>query len=283
MMKMLDGRALAVRIRETVAERAKELSKKPGLAIILVGNDPASHLYVELKEKACGEVGFYFEKHLLPEDTSTEAIIELIEKLNVRPDIHGILVQLPLPSQDENAVVAAINPAKDVDGFHPTNLERLEIDKPCLAPPTVLGIMKLIESTGEDVAGRRAAVVGSEFFARPIQTLLSRRRVRVDRLDPTGISLQEKTCIYDILITVVGKPGLITSAMIKPGAIVIDVGTTRMDDKTLGDVSPEATEKNTGWLTPVPGGVGPMTVAMLLLNVLKAAQFPLGALKELSA
>lgn len=260
---MLDGRVLAERIRERVAEKTREFGHQPGLAIILVGDDPASHLYVQLKEKACEEVGFLFEKHVLPANTPTDQLVLLVKQLNARGDIHGILVQLPLPSQDEDAVIRTIHPAKDVDGFHPQNSS--------LAPPTVLGIMKLIESTGESITGKHACVVGSELFANPLQTFLAERGVETTRLDPSSPTLAEQTKNYDILITVVGKPGLITSPMIKPDAIVIDVGTTRVDDKTVGDVDPSVAEANTGWLTPVPGGVGPMTVAMLILNVLRAA------------
>jgi len=272
MMQVLDGKTFAERLRENVKERVSNLSGVPGLAILLVGNDPASHLYVSLKEKACEETGIYFEKTLYDADVSLDELLQKIQKLNQRKDIHGILVQLPLPTQDEDAVIAAIDPRKDVDGFHKENQRLLAEGKPCLAPATALGIMKLIDATEVDLTGLHAGVIGSELFTNPLRFLLSDRGVTTDRLDPERLTA-EMTTHYDILISVVGRPGLVTSALVKDGAILIDVGTTRVNDETLGDVAPEVAQQKTGWITPVPGGVGPMTVAMLLVNVLKAYQF----------
>ena len=273
MMKVIDGKELAASIRENVKSRVEKLSETPGLAIILVGNDPASHVYVNLKQKACEEVGIHFEKFLYEEDIPTETILEKINELNNRKEINGVLVQLPLPNQDEDIVIKAIDPKKDVDGFHPDNRAYLKDHKPCLAPATALGILKLIDATEQKLSGMHAAVIGSKLFSEPVRILLTDRGVETDRLDPSSLSLVEDASKYDILITVVGRPGLITSDMIKNGAIIIDVGTTRIEDKIVGDVSPEVMEQKNGWITPVPGGVGPMTVSMLLVNVLKAYQF----------
>ncbi len=270
MMERIDGKKLAETIRATIKNRVSQLGATPGLAILLVGNDPASHVYVNLKQKACEEVGIHFEKYEYEAGVSTRALIAMIKKLNERPDIHGILVQLPLPSQDENAVIAAIDPRKDVDGFHPRNQELLAQGKPCLAPATALGIAKLIDATGVDLDGLRAAVIGSELFTQPVRILLADRGVVTDRLAPDDHLRRAKD--YDILISVVGQPELVTPNMVKGNAIVIDVGTTRVGEAIVGDVSPEVEKEKTGWISPVPGGVGPMTVAMLLVNVLKAYQ-----------
>ena len=269
MMQIIDGKAIAKTIRENVKTRTQALERTPGLAILLVGDDPASHVYVNLKQKACEEAGIHFEKFVYDSDVTTESLIEKVHELNIRDDIDGVLVQLPLPSQDENAVIAAIDPKKDVDGFHPENQKLLEEDKPCLAPATALGIVKLIDSTEEDLSDRKAVVIGSELFTRPIRKLLEERKVTTDRLDPKTLNPSE-TLEYDIVIPVVGKPELVTKDMIKDGTIVIDVGTTRVEDHIVGDVDAKVQNQKTGWITPVPGGVGPMTVAMLLVNVLKA-------------
>lgn len=271
MMKLLDGKTLAAKIREGVRARVAERREKPGLAILLAGEDPASHLYVNLKERACAEVGIYFEKFLFDADTTTETLVTKVRELNARTDIHGILVQLPLPEQDEDTVIAAIDPTKDVDGFHPANLARLERGEPCLAPATALGIMKLIDASGVGLAGKKAVMIGSELFTRPLRALLREHGVDLERLDPEAPDLLEQSRKADIVIIAVGKPGILSPDGIKDGAIVIDVGTTRANGKILGDVAPEVIEQKEGWITPVPGGVGPMTVAMLLQNVFKAA------------
>ncbi len=262
MAKLLNGRALAEGIRQKIKERVLPLPVRPGLAVILVGDDPASHTYVGLKEKACQEAGIRFEKFLYRADVKDEELIVKIQELNHRPDVNGILVQLPLPGQDEDRVVAAIDPNKDVDGFHPESLRRLEHGEAGLISPVALGVMKLIDATEEDIAGRSACVVASTLFAKPFVNLLKERRVHIISDTKTA----------DMLIVAVGRPNSITGEMVKPGAIVIDVGTTRVQDKIVGDVDRASVEPVAGWLTPVPGGVGPMTVAMLIVNVLKAYQ-----------
>src|SRR3989338_6147805 len=252
----LDGKQLASAIREKVKAMVETLPARPGMAAILVGDDPASHLYVSLKEKACEEVGISFEKFLYPASISTNELVTKIQELNARNEINGILVQFPLPSQDENRVAQAIDPIKDIDGFHPENLRKLEAGEPGLVPPVALGIMKLIDATGVDLKNKRVALVCSEFFARPLKSLLKERQIR-------------EGTPADILIAALGKPLSIKQDRIKPCAIVIDVGTTKTEQGLLGDVDPSV-DGVASFLTPVPGGVGPMTVAMLVLNVVKA-------------
>lgn len=270
---ILDGRALAARIRKKIKTRIADLPTKPGLAVILVGTDPASHTYVGIKQAACEEVGIHFEKYLYQAAASEETIITKIHELNARPDIHGILVQLPLPSQDADRVIREIEPKKDVDGFHPENLRRLKEIEPAMVSAVALGVMKLVEQSGPWSGDcRQATIVSSPLFAEPLIYLLKERNIQAMVVDPTDPRLAGKTKTADVLIVAVGQPGLITGEMIKPEAVVIDVGTTKMDGKLYGDVDQGSAERVAGALTPVPGGVGPMTVAMLLNNVLKAYQ-----------
>ncbi len=270
MALILDGRAIGARIRGKVKERVGAMSERPGLAVILVGDDPASHLYVSLKQKACEEAGIRFELNLFPANEPEAVILAKIKELNERPDITGILVQLPLPSQDASRVIAAIHPNKDVDGFHRENVRALSEGRPGIVSALALGIMKLIDEAGS--RGGSAAIVGSVIFAEPLRYLLAERRVDAKRVDPDDAELAEKTRAADIIIVAVGRANLITGDMVKPGAIVIDVGTNRIGNTTVGDVHRASVEKVSGALSPVPGGAGPMTVAMLLLNVLKAAE-----------
>jgi methylenetetrahydrofolate dehydrogenase (NADP+)/methenyltetrahydrofolate cyclohydrolase len=280
MAHLINGREIADRIRSKVKERVSAMDPKPGLAVILVGDDPASHLYVSLKKKACEEAGIRFELNLYPHDEPEQNIISKIKELNGRDDVTGILVQLPLPSQNADHVIAAIDPKKDVDGFHAENMRRLEAGEPGIAPALGLGIMKLIdeilpmyENQPESKAKIGSAViVGSDLFARPLKALLKERSIAATSVHGNDPTLGDKTKTAGILIVAVGKPGLITGDMVMPGAIVIDVGTTRIGEKVVGDVEQESVKKVAGCLTPVPGGVGPMTVAMLLLNVLKARE-----------
>ncbi len=271
MATIIDGKAIAAEIRQEVKQRVKDSAVRPGLAVILVGSDPASHCYVGLKQKACVEVGINSELYLYFASEPEEKIINKIKELDARDDIHGILVQFPLPNQDEDKVVAAIDPKKDVDGFHPENLKLLDADKMQLLSPVALGVNKLIESTNRPIGGLKATIVSSELFARPIKHLLEEQQAEAQVVSPDAPDLAEQTKNADILVVAVGRPGLITGSMVKPGAIVIDVGTTRVDGKVVGDVHFESVDPVAGWLTPVPGGVGPMTVAYLLVNVLKAA------------
>ena len=267
---LLDGRAMATRIREDIKKQIAVLPSLPGLAVLLVGDDPASHLYVDLKEKACQEVGIRFEKQIYPADVSEEILIKNILEWNARLDIHGILLQLPLPHQNEDRIVATMDPHKDVDGFHPETIRRLEAGETCLLSPVVRGVFKLLEKTGRKMEGATTAVVASPFFARPFELLLQRAGASVSILSANDPLLPQKTKTADLLLSAVGRPGLLTSAHIKPGAVVIDVGTTRVDNHVLGDADRTSVETVAGWLTPVPGGVGPMTVAMLLSNVVEA-------------
>lgn len=266
---ILDGRTLAQNIREKVKARVQALGTQPGLAVILVGDDPASHTYVALKKKACEEAGIRFEQHLYfatePEDT----LINKIHELNTRADVTGILVQLPLPTQNADRIIAQIDPLKDVDGFHPVNLQNLEAGKPAIASAVALGILKLIGEAPRET-NSEAVIVSSSLFAKPLQTLLREQHVLSTVVQSDDPKLADKAKTADILIVAVGQPGLITGDMVKPGATVIDVGTTRTDAGLKGDVDFDSVSKIAGAITPVPGGVGPMTVAMLLVNILKA-------------
>lgn len=269
---ILDGKTYASTIRAKIKERVSTLETKPGLAILLVGDDPASHIYVNLKQKACEEAGIHFEKILYSADVSEKELIEKIEELNHQPNINGILVQIPLPNQDANRVIAAIDPIKDVDGFHPKNLEALKEGKPALVPAVALGILKLIDKALEHKtrAGLHTVIVSSDFFAAPLEILLREQQISSEVVHPNDDSFKEKTSEADILIVALGKPNLIDGSYIKSGAILIDVGTTKMDGKLVGDINQASVEPIADALSPVPGGVGPMTVAMLLLNVLNA-------------
>lgn len=273
MAHLLDGKQLASRIREKVKTRVAALPSQPGLAVLLVGDDPASHLYVSLKKQACEEVGIRFELTHYPSETPQEDLISKVEELNHREDITGILVQLPLPSQSADQVITSINPLKDVDGFHHENLERLRRGQPCIASAVALGVLKLIDeasrSNGTDKT-YTACIVSSELFAAPMKILLKERGIESIVVQAEDTHLAERTRQADILIVAEGIPGLITGSMVKPGATVIDVGTTRTDEGLKGDVDFESIEPVASVITPVPGGVGPMTVAMLLVNILKA-------------
>lgn len=271
MAELIDGKSIATQIRQETKQRIQDLQVRPGLGVILVGNDPASHCYVGLKQKACSEVGINSELYMYFATEPEEKIIAKIEELNQRPDIHGILVQLPLPNHNEDRIIAAINPKKDVDGFHQENVKLLESGQPCLKPPLALGVMKLIEATGRPTENLQACIVGSDILAKPIIHLLNERHVSSVVVRSNAIDLAEKTKTADILIVAVGQPGLIKGEMIKPGAIVIDIGTTKVNDKVIGDVDRLSVDPVAGWLTPVPGGVGPMTVAYLLVNTLKCS------------
>jgi methylenetetrahydrofolate dehydrogenase (NADP+)/methenyltetrahydrofolate cyclohydrolase len=253
--------------------RVKKLKMKPGLAVILIGDDPASHVYVELKEKACEEVGIYFEKYLYKSEADESIIIRKIQELNKRKDIHGILVQLPLPCQDEDRIISEIDIKKDVDGFHPDNLKLMSEGKPGMVSAVALGVLKLIDNIDIKKEGLTALIIASDIFASPIAHLLNEIGVKIIIMSPDSEELIETLASADIVISAIGKPGFIKGDYIKNNSIVIDVGTTRVNGKILGDIEQNSTEKKAAWLTPVPGGVGPMTVAMLLVNVLKAYQF----------
>lgn len=276
-MQLLDGRTLAAKIREEVKEEIEKTGIKPGLAVVLVGADPASHLYVSLKERACAEVGIKFEKHLFFAAEPEEKIIARIRELNARPEIHAILVQLPLPHPlDDDRVISAIDPRKDVDGFHPENLKLLAEGRPRIIPVVHRGILALIDLTGLDLRGTSALIfANSHIFANPLSTLLTAREMRVkiqipNRDQPIPSPLSP---IPFIIVSALGRPHWLSCAQIPDSAIVIDVGTTHLEDGTLvGDIDASICAEKPGFLTPVPGGVGPMTVAMLLQNTLDLAK-----------
>lgn len=276
MSHILNGKALAARIHKKIQTRVESLPSKPGLAILLVGNDPASHTYVQLKRKACEEVGIHFELFLYPSTEPEQALIDKIQELNARSDIHGILVQLPLPVQNADRVIFAIDPLKDVDGFHPVNLQKLRAHQPSLVSAVALGVVRLIrEAVGTDRLPPHAVIVSSPVFAEPLKILLKESGVQTIVTQAEDKHLSETTKQADLLIVAEGIPGLITKEFVKPGAILIDVGTTRTPKGLVGDVDFESVKNVASAITPVPGGVGPMTVAMLLVNILKAYQFQL--------
>ncbi|OGL79732.1 hypothetical protein A3F28_00100 [Candidatus Uhrbacteria bacterium RIFCSPHIGHO2_12_FULL_57_11] len=275
-MFSIDGRSIAAGIRAQIKHDIARLGITPGLGVILAGADPASHLYVGLKEKACSEVGIKFEKALFFATEPEEKILEKIREFNGRPDIHGILIQLPLPrGYDEDRVIAEMNPAKDADGFHPANLELIKQKNPNVIPGVSLGIMRLIESTGTDLAGKKAAlIVNSEIFALPLTYLLEKKGTMVEAfLAPRfPADVRRGTLETDIVVVAVGRAGFIRADMVKDGAIIVDVGTNRVEGKLAGDADFDSFRGRDIRITPVPGGVGPMTVAMLLHNVLELAK-----------
>jgi len=277
--KIIDGKAIAAQIRQNVKQRVdKRLAegiRAPGLAVILVGEDPASEIYVNSKRRDCAEVGFVSKSHDLSAGTTQKALLALIEQLNSDNLIDGILVQLPLPQHiDPKTVIETIHPDKDVDGFHPYNIGRLTQRTPLLRPCTPLGIMTLLEHTGEKIQGMEAVVVGaSNIVGRPMGLELLLAGCTVTTCHRFTENTHEHVSRADIVVVAVGKPGIVKGEWIKSGAIVIDVGINRgIDGKLIGDVDYDAAAKRAGWITPVPGGVGPMTRATLLQNTLYAAE-----------
>lgn len=272
--KRIGGKELARRITEDAARERARLGLTPGLAVVLVGDDPASHLYVRLKERACGRAGIAFEKLLFRADADEATVIRAVAMLGARADIDAILVQLPLPPHlDEDRVIAAVDPTKDVDGFHPENVKLLKEGRPRIVPGLAGGIVELIRSTGEPTGGKSALVVAnSEAFYGPLESVLSQAGFRPSFAAPGAPGLAEKTRAADILIVAAGRPGFIAGSMLKPGATVIDVGTSRVGGKIVGDVDAASAQGVAGFLTPVPGGVGPVTVAMLLWNAVELAK-----------
>lgn len=277
MAMILDGKALAKRIREKLKTRVDHLADKPGLAVLLVGNDPASHTYVNIKQKACEEVGIRFEKFVYDADVSEELLLETIQTLNLRSDINGILVQLPLPSQNPDRIIASIDPKKDVDGFHPENVRALKEDRPAIVSAVALGVMRLISLAMEHLPKPTSNImISSPLFAEPLIPLFKEQGMVLQVVSANDPELETKTTSADLIIVAIGKPTFLTGSMIKPGAILIDVGTTKIDGTLWGDVDRQTIDPIAGAVSPVPGGVGPMTVAMLLVNVLKAHQLQHG-------
>lgn len=278
MATILSGKTVSARIKEEMKIEVENLKAKginPGLAVVIVGNDPASKVYVGRKEAMCTELGMHSEKFALPEETTQEELLKLVENLNSNPEIHGILVQLPLPSHlDEKAVINAINPAKDVDAFHPVNVGKIMIGDYDFVPCTPAGIMELIAESNVEVEGKQCVVVGrSNIVGKPMSMLLLHKNGTVTTCHSRTRNIAEITKTADILVAAVGRANFITADMVKPGAVVIDVGMNRLDDgRLVGDVDFENVEKVAGAITPVPGGVGPMTIAMLMKNTLTAAK-----------
>ncbi|MEM4255228.1 MAG: bifunctional methylenetetrahydrofolate dehydrogenase/methenyltetrahydrofolate cyclohydrolase FolD [Candidatus Norongarragalinales archaeon] len=273
--KILDGKKIADEIKRKIASEISGWKKKPGLATVLVGDNPASKVYVSRKNVACKQYGFYSREEHLPENALQAELLKLVGELNRDDKIHGILVQLPLPRRmDENAVLSAISPEKDVDGFHPLNLGRLLQGNPNFVPCTPRGIMHLIKSTGEKLEGKHAVVIGrSNIVGKPTAMLLLQENCTVAICHSRTKNLAEEVKRADIVVAAAGKPKLVTREMVKQGAIVIDVGINRMPEgKIIGDVDFEGVKEKAGWITPVPGGVGPMTIAMLLQNTFEAAK-----------
>jgi methylenetetrahydrofolate dehydrogenase (NADP+)/methenyltetrahydrofolate cyclohydrolase len=280
--RIIDGKAIAEEVREEVRQevaRLKERGILPGLAVILVGDDPASKTYVRNKERACKDAGIHSEVYRLPGDTPEHEVLRLIGELNARSDISGILLQHPVPGHiDERRCFDAINPDKDVDGFHPVNQGRLLIGEQCFVPCTPRGIIHLLDKTGVDLKGKRAVVVGrSNIVGKPVALLLLSRHATVTICHSRTQDLAAETRAADVLVVAIGRARAIRGDMIKPGAVVIDVGVNPEDGKLVGDVDFESACEVASAITPVPGGVGPMTIAMLLKNTVEAARKQAGA------
>lgn len=275
----IDGKLLAARLRGEIkidAEKfERDYGRKIGLAVILAGENPASKVYVRNKIKACEETGIKSMEYYLPDSVSTDELVELVKTLNADESVDGLLVQLPLPvGVDEKAVLGAVTPEKDVDGFHAVNAGNLLLGNPCLAACTPSGIMELIKSTGTTISGKHAVVVGrSNIVGKPIALMLLGENATVTICHSRTQNLASYTREADILVVAIGKKEFITGDMIKQGSIVIDVGMNREDGKLYGDVEYASTSEKAAYITPVPGGVGPMTITMLLKNTVKAAYF----------
>ena len=278
MAQIIDGKAVSASVKAEVAAQAAQLKEEKGLevglAVVIVGNDQASRVYVNNKKKACEAVGFKSFEYALPEETTQEELLALVEKLNKDKSVNGILVQLPVPKHiDEKAIINAISPDKDVDAFHPVNVGKIMIGEYSFLPCTPAGVMRLIESTGVDITGKQCVVIGrSNIVGKPQAMLLLQKNGTVTICHSKTKNLKEICLGADILVVAIGKAKFVTGDMIKEGAVVIDVGMDRDENgKLCGDVDFESAEKVAGYITPVPGGVGPMTIAMLMKNTLTAA------------
>jgi len=277
-MKLIDGKALSEKIKTNLINEVKKLKQNaitPGLAVLLVGDDPASHTYVKMKENSCEKTGIYSIVHKMPSDISQEKIVETIQMMNKNPNIDGILVQLPLPKHiDTDLILQTIDPSKDVDGFHPYNVGKLSLGLDGFVPCTPLGVMKMLKEYDINPKGLNVCIVGaSNIVGKPMHNLLLNEFATVDICHIFTKNLKEHTKKADMVIVGVGKPNLITEDMVKDGAIVIDIGINKLENgKLVGDVDFENVSKKCSFITPVPGGVGPMTIAMLLENTVKAAK-----------
>ena len=281
--KLIDGKAIAQSIRDEVKAGVDAIvaagRRPPSLTVVLVGKDPASQVYVNSKKKACAALGFTSGEHLLDETVSEAVLAELINKLNHDPGVDGILVQLPLPKHiREQVILEKIDPMKDVDGFHPVNVGRLVANAPALRPCTPAGCIEMLKRAGVDLNGANAVVLGrSNIVGKPVATLLLHEHCTVTIGHSRTRHLRDIVKRADVIVAAIGKPKFVTADMVKPGAAVIDVGINRLaDGKIVGDVDFEEVRKVAGWITPVPGGVGPMTIAMLMYNTLKAYRMRMG-------
>ena len=277
-MQIIDGKKVSAEVKANVKRLTDELKAKhnitPGLAVVIVGDDPASRVYVNNKKKACEAVGFISEEYALPASTTQEELLSLVETLNNKADINGILVQLPLPKHlDDKAVIAAIDPKKDVDAFHAVNVGKIMLGEYDFLPCTPAGVMEMLHAYEIPVEGKECVVIGrSNIVGKPMAMLLLKENCTVTMCHSRTQNLAEHTRRADILVAAVGKAGFVTADMVKPGAIVIDVGINRVDGKVKGDVDYDAVKEVAGWITPVPGGVGKMTITMLLMNTVEAAE-----------
>lgn len=275
---IINGKQIAEDIREGIRQEMEQLKTtgfQPGLAVVLVGEDPASQVYVRHKEKACHDLGYYSEVHRLPSTTSQEELLAMVDQLNKQENINGILVQLPLPKQiEEKAIINAIAPEKDVDGFHPISVGNLVIGDDSLLPCTPAGVIELIKRAGVEISGKHAVVIGrSNIVGKPVSLLLQRENATVTMCHSRTRNMKELAKQADILVVAIGKANFVDASYIKPGAVVIDVGVNRLENgKLAGDVDFESATQVCGPITPVPGGVGPMTITMLMQNTLVAAK-----------
>lgn len=282
----IDGKAVAAKVKARVAEEAAALKVQgvmPGLAVVIVGSDPASRIYVNNKKKACQEVGIYSEEYALPAQTTQKELLSLVERLNHEPKINGILVQSPLPKGlNESALVEAIDPQKDVDAFHPFNVGKLMQGRQIFLPCTPAGVIELLRSANVGIEGKNCVVIGrSDIVGKPMAMLLLQNNGTVTVCHSKTQGLADICRCADILVSAVGKAGFVTGDMVKPGAAVIDVGMNRnANGKLCGDVVFDEAEKTAGYITPVPGGVGPMTIAMLMQNTVTAAKLQNGIVGE---
>lgn len=278
MAKTIDGKAIAAKIRAEIAAGVKQLATKgvtPGLAVVLVGDDPASRVYVSMKEKACAAAGIFSDEYKLPAETGEAELLALVDRLNNDPRIHGILVQLPLPPQiDTDKVLEAISPKKDADGFHPYNVGRLSVGKPLFQPCTPYGVMVMLKEEGIDLAGKEVVVIGrSNIVGKPVAMMCLAQNATVTVCHSRTRDLAGVVRRADVVIAAVGRPEMIKGDWIKEGAVVIDVGVNRVGEKKLvGDVDFAGASQRAAAITPVPGGVGPMTITMLLYNTLESAK-----------
>lgn len=277
MGQLIDGKALAAKMREQMATRVQQLAESgvvPGLAVVLVGEDPASRVYVSMKEKACAATGIFSDEHKLPADTTEQELLQLVDKLNNDPRIDGILVQLPLPDHiDEDSIINAISPLKDVDGFHPYSVGSLAIGNPTFRSCTPYGVMKMLESIDYDLCGKEVVVVGrSNIVGKPVALMCLAEDATVTICHSRTRDLAGHVGRADVVIAAVGRPEMVKGEWIKEGAVVIDVGINRVaDNKLVGDVEFDAATAKASYITPVPGGVGPMTITMLLFNTVQSA------------